>query len=102
MSEKDSSSMSDGKEYRSQRPHTKRKRGVCSQCKNTNYTKYDCETSKKEFCSETDYTGLDPRMMKAFTNYYGIWNCKNCMECPWLENPRDVDKEGGGSGSGDG
>jgi hypothetical protein len=35
-------------------------------------------------------------MMKAFTNYYRSWNCKNCMECPRPENPRDVGKDGGG------
>jgi hypothetical protein len=79
-----------------------RKRGVCSHCKFSNHTKYDCENCKKEFCSDTECTSLDPRMMRAFTNYYGSWNCKNCMECPRAENPRDVGKDGGGSGSGDG
>jgi hypothetical protein len=59
----------------SERDNNKKKSDHCTV---TNFTKYDCQTCKGEFCS--DCTNLKPADCKVILSYCGYWNCKACRE----------------------
>jgi hypothetical protein len=57
----------------SERDNKKKK---CDHCHVPNFTNYNCQTCKGEFCS--DCTNLKPADCKVILSYCGHWNCKAC------------------------